>query len=79
MGVESGVKLSTIESPGKSGSHFFFSPDLKYVIKTINEDEFQFFRDNIYSYFDVTTPLPVFVSELLRGVLITLLFVALSI
>jgi hypothetical protein len=53
VGAVEGESFSTIVSPGKSGSHFYFSPDTRYVIKTINDEEFQFFRDNVFSYYEV--------------------------
>ena len=58
MGVtgEGEEGFSTIVSPGKSGSYFYFSPDAKYVIKTINQEEFQFFRDSVFSYYEVRDP-----------------------
>lgn len=52
VGAVEGESFSTIVSPGKSGSHFYFSPDTRYVIKTINDEEFQFFRDNVFSYYE---------------------------
>jgi hypothetical protein len=53
VGAVEGESFSTIVSPGKSGAHFYFSPDTRYVIKTIHEEEFQFFRDNVFSYYEV--------------------------
>lgn len=53
MGADGSASFTTIASPGKSGSQFYFSPDAKYVIKGINEEEFQFFSTNVYSYYEV--------------------------
>jgi hypothetical protein len=38
------------ESAGKSGSFFFFSHDNKFLIKTMNEDEFETFRGVLPQY-----------------------------
>lgn len=52
IGLRSDGMASAV-SPGKSGSNFFFTSDQKYIIKTISDEEFQCFKDSIYSYHKV--------------------------
>jgi 1-phosphatidylinositol-4-phosphate 5-kinase len=41
-----------VGSTGKSGSLFFFTPDRKYMVKTLPEREFESFREILKGYFE---------------------------
>ncbi|SJM83512.1 related to Probable phosphatidylinositol 4-phosphate 5-kinase MSS4 [Zygosaccharomyces bailii] len=43
--------LSELNSPGKSGSFFYFSRDYKYIIKTIHHAEHIHLRRHLYEYY----------------------------
>ncbi|KNC46408.1 phosphatidylinositol phosphate kinase PIPK5 [Thecamonas trahens ATCC 50062] len=43
--------LTTMASPGKSGASFYFSNDLRFVIKTITHAEAKFLRSILYRYY----------------------------
>ncbi|CAL9732751.1 phosphatidylinositol 4-phosphate 5-kinase Mss4p [Monosporozyma unispora] len=43
--------LNELNSPGKSGSFFYFSKDYKYIIKTIHHSEHIHLRENLPKYF----------------------------
>lgn len=45
--------LAMVGTPGKSGSLFFFSLDMQYILKTINKKESKFFREVLPSYYNV--------------------------
>lgn len=42
--------LNELNSPGKSGSFFYFSKDYKYIIKTIHHSEHIHLRENLSKY-----------------------------
>ncbi|KAM9972349.1 hypothetical protein ACTFIW_007408 [Dictyostelium discoideum] len=44
--------LRELPTPGKSGSLFFFSHDMKFIIKTIPKDEAKLLRDILPSYLE---------------------------
>lgn len=44
--------LSEINSPGKSGSLFYFSQDFRYIIKTVRPSEHRFLRKILRPYFE---------------------------
>ncbi|KAL6941516.1 hypothetical protein ACO0RG_002648 [Hanseniaspora osmophila] len=44
--------LSELNSPGKSGSFFYYSRDYKYIIKTIHSSEHRHLRTHLKQYFD---------------------------
>ncbi|KAL6945837.1 hypothetical protein ACO0OE_002816 [Hanseniaspora uvarum] len=44
--------LSELNSPGKSGSFFYYSPDNKYIIKTIRRSEHKHLRNHIKQYYE---------------------------
>ncbi|KTB19051.1 putative phosphatidylinositol 4-phosphate 5-kinase MSS4 [Nakaseomyces glabratus] len=44
--------LSELNSPGKSGSFFYFSRDYKYIIKTIHHSEHIHLRKHIQEYYN---------------------------
>lgn len=44
--------LSELNSPGKSGSFFYYSPDNKYIIKTIRRSEHKHLRKHIKEYYE---------------------------
>lgn len=44
--------LSELNSPGKSGSFFYYSPDNKYIIKTIRRAEHKHLRNHIKQYYE---------------------------
>ncbi|SGZ40782.1 uncharacterized protein HGUI_02982 [Hanseniaspora guilliermondii] len=44
--------LSELNSPGKSGSFFYYSPDNKYIIKTIRRSEHKHLRNHIKEYYE---------------------------
>lgn len=43
--------MTEFPTPGKSGSFFYFSYDQKYVIKTINTNEFKVLKQILPSYY----------------------------
>lgn len=43
--------LSELNSPGKSGSFFYFSRDYKYIIKTIHHAEHVHLRKHLHAYY----------------------------
>lgn len=45
------ASLSEKVSSGKSGSFFYYSSDDKYMLKTIQKDEFIFFKGIIKNYY----------------------------
>ena len=45
--------LYELGSPGKSGSMFYFTRDLKYMLKTIPEREFDSLRDILTNYYQM--------------------------
>ena len=44
------ASLTEIMSEGKSGSFFYFSHDMKFMVKTISLEEFQFFKEILGGY-----------------------------
>ncbi|KAL6927672.1 hypothetical protein ACO0SA_004295 [Hanseniaspora valbyensis] len=44
--------LSELNSPGKSGSFFYYSPDNKYIIKTIRKPEHKHLRNHLKQYYE---------------------------
>lgn len=44
--------LSELNSPGKSGSFFYYSPDNKYIIKTIRRAEHKHLRTHLKEYYE---------------------------
>lgn len=44
--------LSEIDSPGKSGSLFYFSQDFRYIIKTIRQSEHEYLRKILRHYYE---------------------------
>lgn len=46
--------LAVVGTPGKSGSLFFFSLDMQYIIKTINKKESKCMREILRSYYNVS-------------------------
>ncbi|CCE65461.1 hypothetical protein TPHA_0L01040 [Tetrapisispora phaffii CBS 4417] len=44
--------LSELDSPGKSGSFFYYSRDYKYIIKTIHHAEHRHLRKHIEDYYN---------------------------
>ncbi|EPY51457.1 1-phosphatidylinositol-4-phosphate 5-kinase Its3 [Schizosaccharomyces cryophilus OY26] len=44
--------LSELDSPGKSGSFFYFSRDYRFIIKTIHRSEHKFLREILYDYYE---------------------------
>ncbi|XBW36388.1 hypothetical protein QEN19_001968 [Hanseniaspora menglaensis] len=44
--------LSELNSPGKSGSFFYYSPDSKYIIKTIRRAEHKHLRKHLKEYYE---------------------------
>jgi len=44
------ASLSEIMSEGKSGSFFYFSDDMRFMVKTISHEEFVFFRKILRGY-----------------------------
>ncbi|CAB10125.1 Phosphatidylinositol 4-phosphate 5-kinase its3 [Schizosaccharomyces pombe] len=44
--------LSELDSPGKSGSFFYFSRDYRFIIKTIHHSEHKFLREILYDYYE---------------------------
>lgn len=51
MSLTSKYILSELNSPGKSGSFFYFSRDYKYIIKTIHHAEHQHLRRTLKEYY----------------------------
>jgi len=51
-------KLSEIISPGKSGSFFYFSPDTRFMLKTITKAEKQCLRRILFAYYKHVTTNP---------------------
>ncbi|SCU81680.1 LADA_0C00430g1_1 [Lachancea dasiensis] len=51
MSLTSKYILSELNSPGKSGSFFYFSRDYKYIIKTIHHAEHQHLRKTLKEYY----------------------------
>ena len=47
--------LSELCSSGKSGSFFYYSPDAKFVLKTIPREEFKFVKRMLKNYHDYIT------------------------
>jgi len=47
--------LLELSSPGKSGSFFYFSPDYRYLIKTVHYNEHRHFFKVLDKYYNVTT------------------------
>jgi 1-phosphatidylinositol-4-phosphate 5-kinase len=45
--------LAIVGTPGKSGSLFFFSLDMQYIIKTISKKESKTLRDMLPQYYNV--------------------------
>ena len=45
--------LLELSSPGKSGSFFYFSPDYRYLIKTVKYNEHHHFFKNLEKYYKV--------------------------
>jgi len=43
--------FTELASTGKSGSFFYYSYDSKYVLKTVSEEEFRFFRKMLPTYY----------------------------
>jgi len=52
------VGLHELRSPGKSGSFFYFSLDYKFIIKTVNEAERDYFRWMLQNYYQHMTHNP---------------------
>ncbi|GAM23972.1 hypothetical protein SAMD00019534_071470 [Acytostelium subglobosum LB1] len=50
--------LRELPTPGKSGSLFFFSHDMKYILKTIPKDEAKLLRELLPAYTDHLTSNP---------------------
>lgn len=44
--------LKELCSSGKSGSFLYFSPDSKFILKTIYENEFNFLKQILPSYYE---------------------------
>ena len=44
--------LTEFCTSGRSGSFFYYSEDEKFMLKTISEDEFKFFRGILKDYYD---------------------------
>lgn len=44
-------KFSGTTSPGKSGSQLLFTDDLLFILKSVNQEEFDVFRGMLFSYF----------------------------
>eukprot|EP00010_Vexillifera_abyssalis_P007388 CAMPEP_0201548788 /NCGR_PEP_ID=MMETSP0173_2-20130828/5299_1 /ASSEMBLY_ACC=CAM_ASM_000268 /TAXON_ID=218659 /ORGANISM="Vexillifera sp., Strain DIVA3 564/2" /LENGTH=360 /DNA_ID=CAMNT_0047958263 /DNA_START=293 /DNA_END=1372 /DNA_ORIENTATION=+ len=44
-------QLSGMSSPGKSGSQLYFSKDKMFILKSVNQEEFDFFRKVMLSYY----------------------------
>lgn len=51
MSLTSKYILSELNSPGKSGSFFYFSRDYKYIIKTIHHSEHRHLRRILFRYY----------------------------
>lgn len=51
MSLTSKYILSELNSPGKSGSFFYFSRDYKYIIKTIHHSEHRHLRKTLKDYY----------------------------
>ena len=47
-----------MSSSGKSGCFFFMSPDRKYILKSVKQQEFDFFREIMESYYHYMTVNP---------------------
>eukprot|EP01114_Cavostelium_apophysatum_P015284 TRINITY_DN4131_c0_g1_i1.p1 TRINITY_DN4131_c0_g1~~TRINITY_DN4131_c0_g1_i1.p1 ORF type:complete len:673 (-),score=169.38 TRINITY_DN4131_c0_g1_i1:16-2034(-) len=43
--------LYELKSPGKSDSFFYFSLDFRYLLKTVNDEEAEFFRNFLRNYY----------------------------
>lgn len=52
MSLTSKYILSELNSPGKSGSFFYFSRDYKYIIKTIHHSEHKHLRKILKRYYE---------------------------
>ncbi|SSD61620.1 uncharacterized protein SCODWIG_03381 [Saccharomycodes ludwigii] len=52
MSLTSKYILSELNSPGKSGSFFYFSRDYKYIIKTIHHSEHRHLRKTLKNYYN---------------------------
>ncbi|AAS54395.1 AGL096Wp [Eremothecium gossypii ATCC 10895] len=52
MSLTSKYILSELNSPGKSGSFFYFSRDYKYIIKTIHHSEHKHLRHVLHDYYE---------------------------
>jgi hypothetical protein len=52
VSLTSEFDLSSLITPGKSGSWFFFTADGRFVIKTINKTECKFLRSILPQYYD---------------------------
>ncbi|SCW04092.1 LAFE_0H05754g1_1 [Lachancea fermentati] len=52
MSLTSKYILSELNSPGKSGSFFYFSRDYKYIIKTIHHSEHRHLRKTLMEYYN---------------------------
>lgn len=50
--------LNELNSPGKSGSFFYFSKDYKYIIKTIHHSEHIHLRENLSKYVEYISDNP---------------------
>ena len=46
--------LSQLPTPGKSGSWFYFSTDLRFMIKTITANEFEICLKSLPDYYMVS-------------------------
>ena len=47
------IALYELRSPGKSGSFFYYSLDMRFIIKTVTEAEAEFLRSILTNYYQV--------------------------
>lgn len=51
MSLTGDYVLSEVGSPGKSGSFFYYSYDMRFVVKTISKGEATFLRSILQQYY----------------------------